>query len=458
MFQVKGTHTYATGGTAASFPVSVTIVDKPSGQTAEANSTAIVATPIAAIGTTFPATPGVPMPTTTVAYFSDANPAVINSGDPAGQITVLINWGDGQTSTGKVVLLGQTSAIDTFKVTGTHTYAPGTTAASLPVTVTIVDPSGQTAVANSTALLTTLIVATGTTFTATPGKPLIGQPVASFTDINPAANAGNITAVINWGDGQSSTGTISGPDANNRYTVNGNHTYATSSPAGSYKVTVTIVDPSGQTAIADSTAVVATFISASGTTFTAVPGRSTTQTVATFTDASPSAGSSSAVINWGDGQTSAGQVIGPDANGIYMVHGTHAYPASVSKGSYAVTVTIIDPSGQTAVANSTAIISAVSALNPIPATLYLTAGVLGGPVTVGSFFDTNPNAAAGQLTASINWGDGNVSPGTVTPSSSSPGLFLVSGSHLYVAPGNYWAVNLRLMGKVSGASGERPPE
>jgi len=26
------------------------------------------------------------------------------------------------------------------------------------------------------------------------------------------------------------------------------------------------------------------------------------------------------------------------------------------------------------------------------------------------------------------------------------------------AAGSYWAVNLRLMGKVSGASGERPPE
>jgi hypothetical protein len=82
-------------------------------------------------------------------------------------------------------------------------------------------------------------------------------------------------------------------------------------------------------------------------------------------------------------------------------------------------------------------VSTITTLTSIPATVNFTAGMAPpSPVTIGSFYDSNTAATAGQFTASINWGDGTVSPGSVT-ASSTPGLFLVSGSHLYAAAGTY---------------------
>jgi hypothetical protein len=73
-----------------------------------------------------------------VATFTDADPNGIVS-----DYTASIDWGDGTTTAG--VLGGG----PTFTVTGTHIYV-GTTP-SYPITVTIHDTGGASAVANSTA-------------------------------------------------------------------------------------------------------------------------------------------------------------------------------------------------------------------------------------------------------------------------------------------------------------------
>ena len=52
--------------------------------------------------------------------------------------------------------------------------------------------------------------------------------VATFTEANSNAGAGNFTATINWGDGTSSTGTIS-VDPKGGFDVSGTHTYAPAS-------------------------------------------------------------------------------------------------------------------------------------------------------------------------------------------------------------------------------------
>jgi hypothetical protein len=75
-----------------------------------------------------------------------------------------------------------------------------------------------------------------------------------FTDTNPNASMANLSAVIAWGDGSTSSGTVIGPDANGVFTVEGSHTYQTSAPSGSFPVVATIIDPSGQTATAGSSA------------------------------------------------------------------------------------------------------------------------------------------------------------------------------------------------------------
>ena len=46
---------------------------------------------------------------------------------------------------------------------------------------------------------------------------------ATFTDNNPGDVAGNFAAVINWGDGTTSTGTVTGGDG--AFTVTGTHVY-----------------------------------------------------------------------------------------------------------------------------------------------------------------------------------------------------------------------------------------
>jgi hypothetical protein len=445
-FTVSGTHTYSGTSPAGSYPVTVTISD-PSGQTVMASGEAVVTSYINATGTVFSATPKVALPADTiVANFTDTNPIYVNNSNPSVLPTAVINWGDGQTSSGTVNFIGPNASGGTFTVTppaGSHTYTSPAPLGAYPVTVTILDPSGQTGTAVGSAFVTTpaagtVFIATGTTFTTTPGtgptQPII---VANVVDTNPNANMSNIVATINWGDGTTTTGVVNLPNPSkpNSYTVTGVHTYSPVSPPGSYTITVTIADPSGQKITASSTALVASFINATGTTFSATPGTPASVTVANFTDSNPDASTSNlmAVVNWGDGQTTAGMVGSTGTPGDYTVTGTHTY-ASSSAATHAVTVTILDPSGQTATVNSTAVMSPITTLTPVPTTAYFTAGVQpSGSVFVGSFYDTNTSATAGQFTASINWGDGTISAGTVAESST-PGLFLITATHTYATP------------------------
>jgi hexosaminidase len=54
-----------------------------------------------------------------------------------------------------------------------------------------------------------------------------------------------------------------------------------------------------------------------------------------------------------------------------------------------------------------------------------------------------PGVAAGAVTASIDWGDGTTTPGTVTGTAATPatvnGLYAVGGDHLYTMSGTHHA-------------------
>jgi hypothetical protein len=157
-----------------------------------------------------------------------------------------------------------------------------------------------------------------------------------------------------------------------------------------------------------------------------------------FTDSNTAAtaGQFTASITWGDGTSSAGTVVpGTGSVGAFTVNGLHTYAAP---RDYTIQIVVQDQAGDTTKIISRAIVSpAAVTLTPIPATVGLTTGFLPNPLVVGSFYDSNTAATAGQLTASINWGDGNTTPGVVTASPGAAGLFLVSGSHLYVVPKTY---------------------
>ena len=99
-----------------------------------------------------------------------------------------------------------------------------------------------------------------TTINANPGQSFSGT-VASFTDTDSSTTVGDLTATINWGDGTTTAGIVSGSAG--AFAVSGTHTYA---GAGQDAVTVTLSDdaPGTATATANSIAVVGAAIPTGG--------------------------------------------------------------------------------------------------------------------------------------------------------------------------------------------------
>ena len=121
-----------------------------------------------------------------------------------GDFSAVITWGDGSTSAGVI-----TGDAGSFSVTGGHTYnhagdqddlrssVTGAAAARRPTTVDR-DGGQRRALARPVASVT-----------ATEGLAFTGlKTVATFTDANATAAADDFTAVIDWGDGSTSLGTI----------------------------------------------------------------------------------------------------------------------------------------------------------------------------------------------------------------------------------------------------------
>lgn len=189
------------------------------------------------------------------------------------------------------------------------------------------------------------IAATGTTFSATEGQTFTGK-VATVTDGDPNDMAAEYTVTIDWGDGSTSSGTLTGPNGG-PYDVNGTHTYQ---QEGTYPVQVHITDTdSANTADATSTASVGDAALTSSCGMPPVTQQTYTGPTATFTDNNSFATISdfSATINWGDGTSSSGTITGGPGPGPYTVSGSHTY---TSTGPFTVTTTITDDGGSTTIA------------------------------------------------------------------------------------------------------------
>ncbi len=193
------------------------------------NSLVVYGLLLTATGTPVTATEGTAF-SGQVASFSDAD------GDPASHYTATITWGDGNTSTGTI----QSNGSGGFNVIGTNTYAEE---GSYPVTITITDTDGSTAMAASTASVADAPWTVGA-ITAPAAPTLVNTGIsvtATFTD--PGGPGDTHTAVWSWGDGTTSTGTVN-PDsgATGTGSVSGNHTYTA---AGLYTITLTVMDDDG---------------------------------------------------------------------------------------------------------------------------------------------------------------------------------------------------------------------
>jgi hypothetical protein len=349
-FVVTGQHTYDDEGT---FSATVSIFDQEPGTGfASVTDTATITEADVLSGTpvTFSAPPGVSF-TATVANFSDTLTSAV-----ASDFTATIDWGDATTSAGTVSGGG-----GSFQVSGTHTYA---STGSFPVVVTLSDDAPGTATAKVTS---TAQVAAGLAVTAngfsTPEAAAFNGTVATFSDSDPSKTPASFTASIDWGDGSSSAGTVSGGPGS--FTVTGQHTYADEG-AFTFTVTVTEIGPGGATASSSATATVteADMLAGSPATFTPQASLPFTGTVATFTDTDTAnvPGDFTATIDWGDGVTTAGTVSG--GGGTFTVSGTHTYASS---GSFPVIVTLTEDAPGTATATVTSTANVAAAPVPVPA-------------------------------------------------------------------------------------------
>src|SRR5262249_41354612 len=154
----------------------------------------------------------------------------------------------------------------------------------------------------------------------------------------------DFTATIDWGDGTASSGTVTATSPGH-FQVSGTHTY---SSAGTFPIGVTGRDNEHNAVSDTSTATVADApLLAQGVPVRARQKTAFAGSLVTFTDANPgaTAGQFRAKITWGDGTTSDGTVVARGAtarDATFLVDGSHAYSR---KGTFAITVTIVDQGG-----------------------------------------------------------------------------------------------------------------
>lgn len=200
------------------------------------------------------------------------------------------------------------------------------------------------------------IAAAGKSFAGAEGTQ-VDATVATFSDPDPLATAGEYSATIHWGDGSESSGVVSGTGG--AFSVSGSHTYA---EEGSYEATVQIndLDNSFNGATTTSTATIGDAALSSAcatprTTLQAFDG-----STATFTDANPEGTSSdfSATIEWGDGTESTGVVSGGEGSSPYTVSGSHTYGLT---GPVTITTRITDDGGSKTVISCPTIVYAFPA-------------------------------------------------------------------------------------------------
>jgi hypothetical protein len=320
--------------------------------------------------------------TVTVEFF--ANPSL----DPSGQA-------EGQLFLGSVSVPTNGSGQGSFSQL---VPAPsGAQAGFNAFSATVTDPNGNTSEFSNGFVAETGVTVTGVPVSAVEGAPFSGE----VATLEGSGVDQSTTATIHWGDGTSSSGTITPvPGVRSRavgiqqvqFIVTGQHTYA---EEGMFSVTIILFAPSHELAQGTTTATVAdAALSAHGVTIAPKAGVAFSGIVATFTDADPNGTPSdySATITWGDGHTSAGTIDHYGFGGGFHVTGTNTYSQS---GQFAIKVTIKDVGGSTAVANSTATVTG-AVLAPPQVIGVFRVGIHFQPTQLILSFNEDMNAATVQ--------------------------------------------------------------
>jgi len=360
-----------------------------------------------------------------VATFTDTN-----GGDTAASFTATIAWGDLTSTAGTIA--GPTSS--TFTISGTHTYAED---GLYTVLVTLTRTAGPTtaSVSLTNNVEETLLTSIATPFTIPEGA-LFNGAVGIFTDPGSPDPASAFSATIDWGDGTTTVGTITGPGGGT-YAVGGSHIYV---DEGSFTAVATFSENSEPTfSITTNSVATVTEADVLAPAAALAPiaategGAAVTGAVARFSATGNSfavASDFTATINWGDGSTTPGVVgLAGSVLTVSASPGGHVY---AEEGSFSVTATVRDDAPGTATATSapTTVNVADAPLTPAGKTVSFPLGSAFTAV-IASFTDADPNGVAADYTATINWGDGSaLSSGAITANGG--GGFNVAGTHMYV--------------------------
>lgn len=272
------------------------------------------------------------------------------------------------------------------------------------------------------------------TIAATEGAALTGT-LATFRDPNGVGAAADYSATIDWGDSTTlAQGTISEPDANGVFTISGSHPYSEERAMPETLSVVVHRANSPDATATDSVNVADAPLTGHGVGF--VYQRNVDGAVAFFSDAdtADAAGDYAATIDWGDGQTSAaaialnnvsGTPIGP---GQFVVNGQHAYDGA---NRHDITITAAHGTAEPLVIHSSQVLNPNNLIASGVGTLSATEGV-SLTATLATFTDPVGAQPPGDYSATVNWGDGSTTTGTVSGAS---GDFQVAGSHVYTKAG-----------------------
>ena len=383
--------------------------------------------------------------TFTLGSFTDPGYTVAANGT-AETFTGTINWGD-NTAVDPVTLAvtpGSAVVLTSGTVAKAHTYTKAGTftakltinddntgATSKPFTVTV---AGASSVPVVTAAAFTPPVNEGSAVTFS----------GTFTDAD-AGTASIYGARVNWGDGSADTiVTLSAGANSTTFNVSAPHTYA-DNRAINYTATLTVTDPTNNTASKTATATVAnvapTVTSTAAAQFIGVNVPLTVQAAAfkdpgfSYTPAGTVETFNTTTIAWGDTKT---DIVSPTvvqgSVGTFTtgtVTGTHTYTAA---GTKTVTVTVKDDDTGTATTTFQVTVGGSAPVLGTPAAMTKSENVA-VPFSM-TFTDADAEPAAG-IKAVITWGDGSGTT-TVTPTLSGS-TYTVASSHIYAdnKTGNY---------------------
>jgi uncharacterized repeat protein (TIGR03803 family) len=398
--------------------------DHPGSPSAGTLFTTIANPPITAVATSVSGTEGVAISGATVATFTDANPNAL-----ASDFTATIDWDDGTTTTGTIV--AQTGG--DFAVDGTHTYADG---GEYAVGVNITDVSGGTASITTSATVAELAtLSTLVTFQSNGANPFgpVGGLIADadgdlfgLTAGGGANGDGTVFEIAKTATGYASTPTTlaSFNGANGAQVFGGliadnrGDLFGTTSIGGAFDDGTVFEIAKTATGYASSPTTLVSFngvnpqgsliVDANGDLFGTIGGSSGDSTVFEIAKTANGYASTPTTLVSFNGASPEGSLIA-DANGDLF-------------GTTGGTVFEITDSGFVALAiNGT--------------TITATEGSTTGTIPIATFTDANPNATASDFTATIDWGDGSTTAGTIVAQSG--GGFAVDGEHTYADEGKY---------------------